>query len=368
MNILLAIALFSYIYEDTDSLIVMQDTLFLCGDHIYAEKTHISDHSVIFIRPWVGSDSTGWLILNAPIIVIDKNSVLNATGAGYGGGTNAHPDGYGPGYGHAGNNGGGAGGGAAYGGNGGNGGGIPGNGGTAYGNTTDTVIAMGSGGGAGRLSGVEGIGGSGGGMIMLRGASVYIESSDVNVNGDQGGIAVIVAGGAGSGGGILVRSDTMTIHYSSFSCIGGDGGSSDGYGGGGAGGGRIKLFYALDLDTTGFSFSVQSGPGGYGAWESGLSGYNGTWHIENIMTVVEQESFEKQPLIQHSTLARHCLTITCAHIPVDVVIYDCSGRHIKTFVMKNTRETLDISDLSQGVYFLALSKNYSCVSRLIIVR
>jgi len=216
MTLFLFITLFfGYIYEDTDSLLVDNDTLTICGNHQYLHKVHLKNHGELSVRAATGApDSTGWLALDAPLIVIVDSSSINGSERGYRGAyLNSHPWGYGPGGGNAGGVSGGGGGGGAYGGDGGVGGDLyGGTGGTAYGDSADTLIEMGSGGGAGRLSVVDGTGGSGGAAISLRGNIIEMDSSSIIADGQSGSNGSVEAGGGGAGGGVMIWADTVSIH------------------------------------------------------------------------------------------------------------------------------------------------------------
>lgn len=260
---ILVSVLIGYVYQDADSLIVIDDSLVICGTHQYNIKVHITNKGILKVTQWSGAaDSFGVLCLNAPLIMIQDSSSIIGSELGYKGAyMNSHPWGYGPGGGSAGGVSGGAGGGAGYGGDGGNGGDYyGGNGGSAYGDPQDTLIDMGSGGGAGRLSAVDGCGGNGGAKIYLRGQKIIIDTSDIETNGQKGYDGSIEAGGGGSGGGIMLWADSIVIHSSALSANGGDGGNTYGFGGGGgAGGGRIKIFYSSQLNTSNLILSAQGG-------------------------------------------------------------------------------------------------------------
>src|SRR4030042_2314918 len=172
---IVSLFLLTYIYEDSDSLIVINDSLTICGYHQYNSQVKVQNSRLTISKYMPAYDTTGWLYLNAPAITLQENTYINGTAMGYYGGTNSSPNGLGPGGGYAGSTSGGGGGGGGYGGNGGNGGGKPGAGGNAYGNAFDTLIYMGSGGGAGRLSGVEGFGGAGGACLSLHANSRTID-------------------------------------------------------------------------------------------------------------------------------------------------------------------------------------------------
>jgi hypothetical protein len=223
MFVFLCIALlFGYIYEDSDSLLIENDTLTKCGLHQYALKVHLKDNAILFVRIASGAqDTTGWLTLQAPLIVIHDSSSIIGSERGYKGGyLNSHPWGYGPGGGSAGGVSGGAGGGGAYGGNGGIGGDYyGGSGGSAYGTASDTVIEMGSGGGAGRLSVVISSGGSGGASISMHGECIMVDSSSIETNGQNGetGLAGLEGSGGGAAGGVRLWADTVSMHDVSIS-------------------------------------------------------------------------------------------------------------------------------------------------------
>lgn len=371
MAVLLYIIFISgYIYEDGESLIVYHDTLTICGPHNYGQKVHLADTARLRVRPWTGSDSTGWLALNAPDIRIEGSSVINGNAAGFWGGTNTNPDGYGPGSGAAGNPGGGAGGGAGYGGAGGDGGGSPGSAGIAYGNISDTVIEMGSGGGAGRLGGVEGFGGNGGGFICLRAGRLVVDSSSLAASGETGDTAAMVAGGGGSGGGIIVWADTVTINAVFIAADGGPGGPVDpeyGFGGGGAGGGRIKIFYTSHIDTTDLALSVQAGAAGIGGWGNGLPGSPGTVHVDQLVGALEIATGARPTFSVQPNPARNTVVMKVPAAPVGCKVFDATGRQVMAFVVTETAAGVDFSALPRGVYFLVAERGSHCRHKIVLI-
>lgn len=366
--ILIACILTGYIYEDSDSLIVINDTLVICGDHDYARKVHITDHSVVLVRPWLeGSDSLGRLVLSAPLIVIQDSSLLNGSFRGYGGGDNSDPHGFGPGYGGAGNPGGG--GGAGYGGNGGQGGdNAPGSGGSAYGDPADTLIERGSGGGAGRLGGVDGFGGNGGAAITLRAQDVIIDSSDIESHGERGDDGGLEAGGGGSGGGIMIWGGTVTVHNTILSASGGNGADASFGGGGGAGGGRIKVFYETVLDTTNIYFAVPGGSPGTGMYGTPGPGTSGTIHVRQIMLIAEQSHTHEHAVTVYPTLTHGNITLQTAEIPVYVVLYNCTGQRVKTVCLWRTRTDLSVADLDAGIYFVHTPGASRSTNKIIVLK
>jgi len=350
----------SYIYEDSDSLLVVNDSLVICGYHQYNLKVNLVDNAKLKVRQWDGSDSTGKLILRAPFINI-HNSTIDGSGKGYSGGTNTHPNGYGPGCGYSGA--GGGGGGGAYGGAGGDGGDLnPGTGGIPYGNASDTVINMGSGGGAGRLGSVDGFGGKGGALVYLKGQKIIIDTSHILSIGMRGNDGSYEAGGGGSGGGIKIFGDTLMLRYSSVLAGGGAGGDAEGGGGGGGGGGRIKIFYAI-LDTNHLSLSVGAGAGGYGGYGNGENGGTGTIYFGPLVVVEENitENFLKtkiRPLITNGRLM-----LFLKEDPDRLFIYDKIGRMAKII---NKGNEIDVSDLNSGVYFFKISDEERAIKFILI--
>lgn len=365
--IILVTVLIGDIYEDNDSLIVNDDSLTICGNHQYNIKVHITNNGKLYIRQWSGaSDSTGWLFMNAPSILIQDSSSINGSGLGYKGGDNVHPDGYGPGCGQAGNTG--AGGGAGYGGSGGNGAGIPGAGGVVYGDSSDTLISMGSGGGAGRVGGVEGFGGNGGANVYLRAQKIVIDSSYIQTNGQYGSYAVIVAGGGGSGGGIMIWADSTIIISSAITSDGGAGGDSDGYGGGGAGGGRVKMFYSSFLDTSGVTLSVQGGNGGIGGWENGEPGTSGSIYFGLIVGIIEIVNRQSEELFIQPNPVKNRVKIAVEDPPLFLTLYDISGRAVKSFIIKEKTKLIDLGGLNEGIYFLGSAQGNKPLIKIILLK
>jgi hypothetical protein len=350
--IILTCMLTTYIFEDSDSLIVINDTLVICGDHDYAQKVHIADSSIVLVRPWLeGSDSLGRVAMRAPRIHITNASVISGSGCGFSGGTNSNPHGSGPGCGGAGNPGGG--GGAAYGGAGGQGGdNAPGSGGSTYGSNTDTLIDKGSGGGAGRLGSVDGFGGSGGASITLRAQTITIDSSDILASGMRGDDGGIEAGGGGAGGGIMLWADTVTIHTAIISASGGSGGDASWGGGGGAGGGRIKIFRNIALDTVTIHLAVGGGAAGTGMYGTPEPGSDGSIYIGPAFGIHETAANPAKTIHVFPSLTRSVIYVNITYPPVCLQFYDCTGRLVKSTWSADHATRVDLSNLNAGVYFV----------------
>lgn len=364
---------FGYVYEDSDSLIVQNDSLVICGDHQYDIKVHISNAGKLKVRQWNAADSTGWLLLNAPLILIQDSSSINGSKTGYMGGNNSHPDGYGPGYGEAGSMNGGAGGGAGYGGDGGNGGGLyPGAGGSVYGDPSDTLIDIGSGGGAGRyLYVVDGFGGNGGAMTYLKAQQIIVDSSYIETNGEDGYVGTSLgfeAGGGGSGGGIMLWADSVIIHHSAVNSNGGNGANSELGGGGGAGGGRIKIFYTNSLDTTHLSMSAQGGNPGTGSEGDPEPGSPGSIYIAQIVGIEEIANGLESRFFLQSHIIRYQTIVHVAEPPVVLHLYDAAGCLVKSFRLEKTTACLKLADLAQGVYFLKVGLKDNRVEKIILLK
>lgn len=362
-----------YIYEDSDSLLVENDTLTICGNHQYLCKVHLKNHGALLVRAATGApDSTGWLVLNAPLIVITDSSSVNGSERGYRGAyMNSHPWGYGPGGGGAGGVSGGGGGGGAYGGNGGDGGDYSGGyGGTAYGDPSDTIIEMGSGGGAGRLSAVDGAGGNGGSAVSLCGALVELDYSSITVDGQVGYDGSVEAGGGGAGGGILIWADTVDILDCTMSANGANGGNTMGFGGGGgAGGGRIKILYASLLDTTGLVLSTQKGLGGIADMGTpGDSGAVGTTYVGQYTGLSELYITSPSTISIQPNPVREVVRITVAQTPRELFIYDATGRCVKTLLLNKKTESINLSDLGSGVYFLRSESSAEPIRKIILIQ
>jgi hypothetical protein len=363
--------LFGYIYEDADSLLVDNDTLTICGNHQYICKVHLRNRGQLFVRAATGAtDSTGWLALDAPWIFITDSSSINGSERGCKGAyTNSHPWGYGPGGGSAGGVSGGGGGGGAYGGSGGNGGDYYGGaGGIVYGDSVDTLNNMGSGGGAGRLSVVDGAGGNAGAAISIRGDLIEIDYSKIITDGQTGVDGSVEAGGGGAGGGLIIWADTIRMHSCSLSANGGNGGNTMGFGGGGgAGGGRIKVLFSFSLDTLDIFYSVQGGAAGLGDTNLPIStpGNAGTIHIGTFTGFAELIRERATLLSITPNPVRNILKIGIEITPARVSIYDCTGRLIKKLWLQNIRQSIDLSELAQGIYFLEFDNRPSETHKIV---
>ena len=369
--LLLCCSIFSYVYQDLDSLLVSDnDSLVICGIHSYNLKVHLVNGGRLKVRPGsaVSADSLGWIMLHTISIYIHDSSMIYGTGLGFPGGTNSHSDGWGPGAGQSGTSGGG--GGAGYGGAGGDGGDTnPGIGGPTYGDSSDTLVDRGSGGGAGRLSQVEGWGGNGGAKVYLKARRIIVDSSAISANGSNGADASMEGGGGGSGGSIMVRADTLTIRTSSLNADGGSGGSASFGGGGGAGGGRIKLLYSAAFDFTELVTSVDGGIGGSGDNGYGENGGPGSIYIGTVIGVEEVivPGPRRNEAGSLATVLWPNPTTGVIHLDpwvlapgADIQVYDRTGRIISANVIKRDaagdRAALDLSHLENGIYFIGLDK------------
>lgn len=372
-NIVVFIMLLSYVYEDSDSLIVYDDSLIIAGVHIYNNKIHLKN-AHITIMEWSGmADSSGWLTLQAPLVICESLTGLQGSGKGCWGGNAGHGDGYGPGAGGVGGISGGGGGGAGYGGAGGNGGDYyPGSGGTTYGNTADTLINMGSGGGAGQyLSTIDGFGGNGGAFIRIQGYNIIIDSANFTLDGHPGQVGGIglEGGGGGSGGGILIRADSVTLHHTQLSVSGNDGAGSEFGGGGGGGGGRIKIFYSEHLDTLNCLCSAAGGAGGQGYQGSnGDPGHDGTIHIEQLMGIRIYKTKKPAVTVLEGTIVHQSFTVLCVDSPAILSLYDISGNRIHTYVLTQPKSCIPIQDLPAGVYFLTTDLQSDYYLKIIVVK
>lgn len=371
--LLYALLIFGYIHEDSDSLIVYNDTLTICGSHAYAIKVHFSHNAEIFIRRATGApDSTGWLSLFAPIITIDDSSSINGSEKGHPGGyLNSHPWGYGPGGGSAGGVSGGAGGGGGYGGDGGAGGDYYGGaGGISYGDPTDTIIQMGSGGGAGRLSVVISNGGYGGASLLLHATLVDINSSSIENNGESGETgAGLEASGGGAGGGIMIWADTVLMTDITVEAIGGNGGDASFGGGGGGSGGRIKILFSSHIDTSGVSYAVQGGPGGIGdpGLPSSGSGDPGTVHIDVFAGITKTADMPEQVFHIYPNPTHGIFKISTKKTPLNARLYDISGRLVTKLRILNEYAIVDLSRLQNGIYYILVDDAQTLLYKLILI-
>jgi len=253
------------ITDDADILYVGPGEEYtLNGTHSYNQYVNIE--GTLYVTGYNGSGTTGTLKLIAPEITV--TGAINGNGRGY-------RTAEGPGAGNY------PGGGGAYGGNGGaSGWGTAG--GTAYGTANGSDIQMGSGGANQTL----GVGGPGGASVSLSANTLTISGS-ITVNGNQGSDVTDWGdgGGGGAGGGILIETVNATIS-GTLSANGGRGGNSamsPRRGGGGGGGGRIKIFYALSLNSGGATITYSGGAGGTGPGGNGTAGAPGTYYTEQIL-------------------------------------------------------------------------------------
>jgi hypothetical protein len=271
-----------------DSLVITSpDTLQLKARHHYNAAVLIVQGGRLFVTPVSPSpgDSSGFVWLEAPLIQVLDSAKIIADGRGYRGGNPEGGNGLGPGGG-----GGGlafaGGGGGGYGGSGGRGG--PANGGGAGGPAYDiSLIDPGSGGGAGNQGG--GAGGRGGGAILLDGSFTCNITGTLSALGENADPNQIEGGGGGSGGRITIQAPGLVTLRGVLSGSGGNGGDGGDNGGGGGGGGRFRIVF-YSIDSTGISYSVAGGQGGYATiGEPGLPGNPGTVFWGHVPGVEERE-------------------------------------------------------------------------------
>lgn len=372
MTILLCVTLLlGYVYEDSDSLLVDNDTLTICGSHQYALKVHLKNHAQLFVRGATGApDSTGWLILNAPLVVMTGYSSIDGSERGHKGGfMNSHPWGYGPGGGSAGGVSGGAGGGGAYGGDGGAGGDFGGAGGIAYGDSADTLIDLGSGGGSGRLSVVISNGGAGGAMVSMRGQRITLDTAHIDVRGQNGEPgAGLEASGGGAGGGILIWADTVMLWHVDLFASGGNGGDAAFGGGGGAGGGRVKILYSSLLDTSGTAHFVNGGNAGTGSYGNPQPGMPGSFYVGTQTGIHEIVSVVQSAVMIDPNPARGMIRFSTDRPPEEVIIYESTGRVVMTAWLAHRSGTLDLSNLKPGIYFLRSEALGGSITKIVLLR
>lgn len=367
----LGLTLLGYVYQDADSLLVTgNDSLVIGGTHQFNLKVHLSNKGKLIVRPWAGADTTGRLMLIAPLIYLHDSATIEGSEKGYWGGNNNHAAGYGPGSGGAGGLGGGGGGGAAYGGFGGIGGGLyPGSGGSVYGNFSDTIMDMGSGGGAGRLSACDGFGGNGGGWIYLKGRRIALDSSRMIARGQNGIDGSLEAGGAGAGGGVMIRADTVKLLRSALTAAGGYGGNAElGFdGGGGGGGGRIKVFYISQLDTAIVTLSCSLGIGGSGGTSNGGDGGAGTVYVGPVVGLEELADHEASGWSITPNPGHGWFQFRMGNNTAHIALYDISGRLIEHREIRRSQAWVDLTGLAPGVYLVAMEQK-RIFHKLVIVK
>ena len=194
------------------------------------------------------SEIIGNVNFTVTTLTITKDSIVNASGYGYSGGTSTHLDGYGPGGGKGYNAGTwGLGGGGAHGGSGGDGwiAGAAADGGTWYGSSFNPVL-MGSGGGSPGAY----VGGDGGGMVLFN-ANNLIFDGRITADGSyppSGFCSGTNPRPTGGGAGGMVFINTHILNGTgNISADGGDGWNCSGanYDGGAGGGGRAAVYYNI---------------------------------------------------------------------------------------------------------------------------
>jgi hypothetical protein len=231
------------VIDNADSLyIAAGETYVIGGDHSYNKLVRIEATGALYVTSYDGSANTGYIELNAPLILIF--GTLNADYRGFRGQGNYQE---GPGVGSY------PGGGASA-----HGGGSK----PPYGTTTGRDIEMGSGGGdtGGGLYG----GGNGGGLIILRGTSVEVTPSGIIEADGMSGLSSTFSAGAGSGGGIYMQANEVLVR-GRLSVHGGAGG-------------RIKIFHCT-LEDASSTIVLNGGAGGTGTF-AGQAGGNGTYHTQ----------------------------------------------------------------------------------------
>ncbi len=289
--------------------------------------------------------------------------------------------------------------------------------GSATGNDIDLGSGGAGAGGGGRsfIAGIQGSkGGNGGGMVMLVASDTLLISGSITaagengLNGGKGGDGGVTAkccsdgcddcgeatlscgsgggsgAGGGSGGGIYLESQTKAVITGTLVAKGGNGGNggqkgtgvscnysatfcgtealtsgngSDGTTGGGGGGGRIKIFVPSCTQST---ITPLSNVAGGTAVNNGLSGsYNVICSITNLFDnyVYHQINIFPNPANNQITLKfKYFDTFKEENCMMEII--DINGRKIfetPSSLHLNAEQTIDVSDLNSGMYFLRLS-------------
>ncbi|MDP1801794.1 MAG: T9SS type A sorting domain-containing protein [Bacteroidota bacterium] len=313
-------------------------------------------------------------------------------------------------------------------GNGGSGGVALNNVGTPTGNDIDLGSGGAGAGGGGRsfIAGLQGSkGGNGGGMVMLVASDTLLISGSITATGENGlnggkggdggvtakccsdgcddcGEATLSCGsgggsgaGGGSGGGIYLESQNKAVITGTLVANGGNGGNggqkgngtscnysatfcgtqvlisgngSDGTTGGGGGGGRIKIFVPSCTQNT---ISPVSNVSGGTLGNAGLPGsYN---VICNVTSVIENYVYHQLNIFPNP--ATNQITLKFKYFDsfkdenCSIEIIDLNGKKVmetSSLLHLNAEQTIDVSELNSGMYFLRLNTHDHLINQKFI--
>jgi hypothetical protein len=202
--------------------------------------------------------------------------------------------------------------------------------------------------------------GGGGGSGAGSGGGIYLESGNkVNITGNLSS-----KGGNGGAGGI--KGNGTSCNYSATFCgTQGitSGGGSAGNLGGGAGGGRIKIFAPSCVSNTITPTTIVSGGTGF------ASGISGTYSVIcNVSSLLENTVYHKLSIYPNPS--SNYINVNFLHPQLlkdnqaEFQIYSVNGKLVsktKCELNQMDNQTINVSDLSNGVYFLKLVANDATV-------
>jgi hypothetical protein len=165
----------------------------------------------------------------------------------------------------------------------------------------------------------------------------------------------------------MIWADTVMLQHVDLMAHGGNGGDAAFGGGGGAGGGRIKVLFSSLLDTSDVTYYVHGGSAGTGSYGNPQPGMSGSVYIGMQTGIHEVVSIVTPVLKIVPNPARGIIRFNADRPPEEVVVYECTGRVVKTTWLGHKSGTLDLSNLKPGIYFLKSKALGGSITKLILI-
>jgi hypothetical protein len=97
------------------------------------------------------------------------------------------------------------------------------------------------------------------------------------------------------------------------------------------------------------------------------AGDSGSVYIGVFTGIEELLTQNLRPLSIQPNPVRNTANITIERFPAKAGIYDVSGRLMMTIVLRQGRESIDLSELRRGVYFIVLQDHPSPPYKIVVI-